>query len=60
MKNQWVKIGEVEKYHPFPLFKSSYSLYAVFEMITDTGMRKYKEVYMASGTYGKPILKSAE
>lgn len=46
---EWNKIGEVEK-APSLLRGGVYARYAVFELVTASGMRKYKEVFMCSWT----------
>ena len=56
--DKWVKIGEVTK--TGGIFKCLYCTYAVFEYIESNGLRKYKEVYMASDAYNKPNIKSQE
>lgn len=56
IEGRWVKIGEVQKINL--LFRATYSLFAVFELIEEDGMRKYKEVYMASDSYTTPKLES--
>lgn len=47
--DRWIKIGEVLKIGGW--MKETYSKYAVFERIdSQTGMRQYREVFMASCT----------
>lgn len=46
---EWVKIAEIEKSSTF-WSRSSYSKYAIMEMICYDGMRKYKEVHMCTYT----------
>lgn len=47
--DRWIKIGEVLKIGGW--MKETYSIYAVLEKIdVGTGMRWYKEVFMASCT----------